>query len=132
MNHYPRYLQENEIVVSPLHAKLQGEFTSHLAKQRVTEIGPNIGGVDLRYRDPKRGIVLVEVKPTEPATVRFAIRTAMGQLLDYQQRVLDPTARLIVIDDEPTETDKRLALSNGFGISWRDGPSFKCEWPSNL
>lgn len=127
---YKRYMQENEIVVSPLHAELQGAFTGHLARRHIAEVRENVDRVDLRYRDPDRGAVLVEVKPTEPATVRFAIRVAMGQLLDYQQRTSGRHALLIVIGDEPTGEDTQLALSNGFGLAWRKGRSFKYAWPT--
>lgn len=126
---YIRYMQESEIVVSPLHKKLQGEFVNHLATWGVAEVQENSKNVDLRYHDPQRGTVLVEVKPTEPATVRFAIRTAMGQLLDYRQRASGHNALLIVVDDEPSAEDEQLALSNGFGLVWRHGQSFKCAWP---
>ncbi|MBB1492295.1 hypothetical protein H5395_12260 [Paracoccus sp. MC1854] len=127
---YKRYMQENEIVISPLHAKLQREFVKHLAKQLGAEVKENIDRVDLCYRDPKRGVVLVEVKPTEPSTVRYAIRVAMGQLLDYRQRARANHALLIVIDDEPKGEDLQLALSNNFGLAWRSGQSFKYAWPS--
>lgn len=124
-----RYIKEYEIVVSPLHARLQNDFKSHLGRRRIKKVRENVACVDLRYRDPKRGTVLVEVKPTEPATTRFAIRTAMGQLLDYHQRASGDPKLLIVIDDAPSHEDVRLALSNGFGISWRKGRGFESAWP---
>lgn len=127
---YKRYMQESEIVVSPLHAELQGAFRGHLARRRIPEVRENFDRVDLRYHDPERGSVLVEVKPTEPVTVRFAIRIAMGQLLDYQQRASGRHALLIVIDDEPTGDDAQLALTNGFGLAWRTGRSFTYAWPN--
>jgi hypothetical protein len=127
---YKRYMQENEILVSPLHAKLQSAFVAHLAKRRTSNVKENVDRVDLRYRDPSRGEVLVEVKPTQPETVRYAIRTAMGQLLDYRQRAPVRHALLIVIDDEPTSEDTQLALSNGFGVAWRSDRSFKYVWPA--
>ncbi|WP_444460083.1 hypothetical protein [Rhodobacter capsulatus] len=130
-NSYTRYLQENEIVVSPLHARLQEAFVSDLKRRRITEVRENIERVDLRYRDAEKGSVLVEVKPTEPATIRFAIRTAIGQLLDYRQRVAGQHALLIVIEDEPADEELRLALSNGFGLAWRCGSTFKYAWPPN-
>ncbi len=86
--------------------------------------------MDLRYRDSKRGAVLVEVKPTESSTVRYAIRVAMGQLLDYRQRTPGRHALLIVIDNEPTDEDLQFAISNGFGLAWRSEKSFKYAWPS--
>lgn len=126
---HTRYLQENEVVVSPLHARLQGDFEAHLGKAGMKGVRPNIDRVDLRYRDPARGRVLVEVKPTEPATVRFAIRSAMGQLLDYRQRAKGAHRLLVVIDDEPSKEDEQLALTNGFGIAWRKGSGFLFAWP---
>jgi hypothetical protein len=126
---FKRYMQEYEIVVSPLHGRLQGDFQAHLGRARMKDIRPDIDRVDLRYRDPARGRVLVEVKPTEPATVRFAIRTALGQLLDYQQRTKGTHALLVVIDDEPSREDADLALTNGFGIAWREGRGFSFAWP---
>lgn len=127
---YKRYLQENEIVVSPLHAKLQGAFVDHLATQGIAGVRQNVNRVDLQYLDPQRGPVLVEVKPTEPSTIRFAIRAAMGQLLDYQQHTSGSTALLIVINDKPISADALLALSNGFGLAWRNGRSFEYAWPT--
>jgi hypothetical protein len=127
---YKRYMQENEIIVSPLHAKLQSAFAAHLARRRVVGVRENVDRVDLRYLDPDRGSVLVEVKPTDPTIIRFAIRTAIGQLLDYRQRASGQHALLIVIDDEPSREDAQLALSNGLGVAWRSRRSFKYAWPS--
>ncbi len=127
---YKRYMQENEIVIPPLHRKLQSAFVAHLVRRRVLDVRENVGRVDLRYRDPGRGPVLVEVKPTEPTIIRFAIRAAMGQLLDYRQRTSGQHALLIVVDDEPSSEDAHLALSNGFGLAWRRGRSFDYAWPS--
>ena len=89
----------------------------------------NIDRIDLQFSDPKRGRVLVEIKPTEPATVRFAVRTAIGQLLDYRQRAEGNPEMLIVIDDKPCPEDMELALVNGFGIAWRFGKGFEYSWP---
>ena len=124
-----RYMKEYEIIVSPLHARLQSDFKAHLGRCRIEYIRENIACVDLQYRDRERGIVLVEVKPTEPATLRFAIRTAIGQLLDYHQRAAGDPALLIVVDDVPPQEEIQLALSNGFGLSWRKGRGFEFVWP---
>lgn len=71
-----------------------------------------------RYDDGKGGVVMVEIKPTEAATVRYAIRTAMGQLLDYEQRQLWPGRRLIVVENPVTGADDS---SLGFGKRIRFG-----------
>ncbi len=54
---------------------------------RLRPASPRAGGVgeiDVLAVDGET-LVLVEVKPCETATARFAIRTALGQLLDYRQ-----------------------------------------------
>lgn len=124
-----RYMQEYEVVVSPRHHLLQGDFEAHLKKSGARAVRANIDCVDLRYRHPDHGPVLVEIKPTEPATVRYAIRTAMGQLFDYLQRAEGSPRRLIVLDDKPSKEDRNLALANGFGIAWRTGNDFAYRWP---
>jgi hypothetical protein len=129
-DNFRRYLQENEIVVTPLHHKLQNDFQAYLKQLVMKDIEADIECVDLRYSDPKIGSVFVEVKPTERSTVRFAIRTAMGQLLDYQQRATGSPKLLIVIDDKPAPEETSLALSNGFAVAWRNGGLFDFVWPS--
>ncbi|CDN96349.1 hypothetical protein [Agrobacterium tumefaciens] len=73
---------------------------------------------------------MVEVKPKEASTVRFAIRTAMGQLLDYRQHQRWEGRQLIVAETEIIKADDRaLALGNGFGLAWplKNG-DFKVVW----
>lgn len=71
----------------------------------------------------------MEVKPCEAESVRFAIRTAMGQLLDYRQKAAGEPALLVVIEVEPGEQDRLLATSNGFGIAYPSRGKFKIVWP---
>ncbi len=124
-----RYIEEYELVVSPRHHVLQSDFEMFLRGRRVKSVQPNVDRVDLRFKSAERGNVLVEIKPTDPSTVRFAIRTAMGQLLDYRQRASGNYNALIVLDDEPGEEDADLALFNGFAIAWRSGTGFAWKWP---
>lgn len=86
--------------------------------------------MDLWFTSSDRGDVLVEIKPSDPSTVRFAVRTAMGQLLEYRQRTSDGHSLLIVLDDEPGPEDAELALTNGFAVAWRSGTSFAWKWPA--
>lgn len=127
---YVRYLQEREVAVDPKHHILQSAFVAYI-QSVATEVVENKNAVDLTYKDPSKGRVLVEVKPSDPADVRFAIRTAMGQLLDYRQRSLGRPNLLIVVDAEPkSKSDTLLALSNGFGIAFRSAKGFKIVWPN--
>lgn len=125
-----RYLQENEILVTPKHHKLQEAFASFVRRAKATKIKPDLERVDIRFTLPGRGPVLAEIKPTEPATVRFAIRAAMGQLLDYRQKCDASAAMLIVVSGEPEFADDiALALDNGFGLAWQTRKAFELKWP---
>lgn len=125
-----RYMQEYELVVTPRHHILQNDFEVYLKAAGARSVRANIDRVDLRFNDPGHGLIFAEIKPTDAATVRFAIRLAMGQLLDYSQRATGDPGLLIVIDDQPSDEDKQLALTNGFGIAWRNKKSFDLLWPT--
>lgn len=126
---YTRYMQAYEMKIDPRHNKLQGQFTDYLDTIGAKSVRANLDSVDLRYNDSKIGRVLVEVKPCEPASVRYAVRTAMGQLLDYRQRADATHAMLIVIEVEPKKEDKLLASANGFGVAYPAKGGFKIVWP---
>lgn len=123
-----RYIEEYELVVSPRHHILQRDFEQFLRSGGLKSVHANLDRVDLRFTSPEHGNVLVEIKPTDPSTVRFAIRSAMGQLLDYRQRASGDSGLLIVVDDEPTAEDMNLAFVNGFALAWRSGTSFALRW----
>jgi len=126
---YVRYLQAQEIAISPRHHELQNRFKTYISS-RCSKLAENRRGVDLEYECPKRGSILVEVKPCEPQTARFAIRTALGQLLDYRQGASGPPRLLIVIEiAPPEERDLQLPLENGVGVAWPKGQGFDIRWP---
>jgi hypothetical protein len=123
-------MQRFEVKISPLHNDLQKRFEAFLKKTAATAIDPNLGGVDLRYTDSK-GLILCEIKPCTADSVRFAIRTAMGQLLDYRQN--SRQARLqIVLAERPRQRDLELARSNDFSVAFPSGRGFEIEWPRKL
>lgn len=126
---YVRWLKEQEIAVSPRHHELQNRFKVYISS-RCTRLAENRRGVDLQYVCASRGLVLVEVKPCETATARFAIRTALGQLLDYRQSASGEPRLLIVLEVAPAEErDIQLALSNHVGIAWPKAKGFEVRWP---
>ncbi len=127
---YTRYLQENEFQITPKHHLLQTAFEAFLKASKAKNIAANINRVDVRYDDSRLGSVLAEIKPSDPQTVRFAIRAAIGQLLDYRQKHGGEPQLLIVIGSEPSAPDDLdLALSNGFGVAWQAGKRFEVRWP---
>lgn len=127
---YTRYLQENEFQITPKHHHLQSAFEAFLKLSKATQIVPNLERVDVRYHDAQIGLVLAEIKPTEPQTIRFAIRAAIGQLLDYCQGHRGDPRLLVVVECEPTnQNDILLATDNGFGLAWPNGKKFDFRWP---
>jgi hypothetical protein len=126
---YVRYVSAYEAAISPRHDKLQQRFQKHLQTKGASELAPNQSRVDLRFRDAERGLVLTEIKPCDKATVRFAIRTAMGQLLDYRQKANRTCGLLVVVEVEPGRDEQTLATSNGFGIAFPKGREFEIVWP---
>ncbi len=128
-NAYLRYVEAYEVEITPRHTNLQEKFEAFLASHGADDLRPNVASVDLRYRDASKGMVLAEVKPCELSNARYAIRTAMGQLLDYQQRTKEDTSLLIVLEKKPKDEDQLLATSNGFGVAYPVTGGFAISWP---
>jgi hypothetical protein len=126
---FVRYVQY-EVEVGPRHDKLQKQFTAFLETcSDVNAIAPDRGHVDVQYRHEQLGHILTEVKPCDRNNARYAIRLAIGQLLDYQQRMSPEAKLLIVLQVKPDESDLKLAVSNGFGLAFPRGDGFVIEWP---
>jgi len=124
-------VREYEAIVSPRHSKLQKRFVDYLKETVPGVYFPSSFRDDLRYVDGKGRATMAEIKPTDASTVRFAIRAAIGQLLDYRQHQQWSERQLIVIESEVVSADdKALALDNGFGLAWpTGGPGFTIIWP---
>lgn len=129
---YSRYVEAYEVLITPRHSTLQTRFEHFLSTNGASELRANVASVDLRYRDAEKGAILAEIKPCERESARYAIRTAMGQLLDYRQRAKRDTLLLIVIETKPTDEDRVLATSNGFGIAYPVRDKFEVFWPSAM
>ena len=126
---YQRYVQAREITVTPRHSRLQNRFKTFIEANGGTDVEEDQAGIDIQFMLNKAGYVLAEVKPCDVSDARFAVRTAMGQLLDYRQRQLVQQPRLLmVLEVEPSSEDARLATSNGFGIAYPRGQNFALEW----
>jgi hypothetical protein len=128
---YVRYIQTFEVQVSPRHHDLQKRFKRHIESAGATSIASDKHGIDIQFKLSRHGHVLAEVKPCDKADGRFAVRTAMGQLLDYRHRHSDQAAALLVVlETRPSDEDIDLALSNDFGISYPRGEKFILKWPA--
>jgi hypothetical protein len=127
---YQRYVAKYEVTIHPRHDKLQESFKAFLAGQHQEINFPPCVRDDLRYVVQGCPGVMVEVKPTDAATVRYAIRAAIGQLLDYRQDQRWKGPQLIVVETEvAAENDLLLAFDNGFGLAWPSESGFIVRWP---
>lgn len=127
---YRRYLAKYEITVHPRHDELQKRFKIYLADQQKEIDFPTCFRDDLRYIVKGSPGVMVEVKPTDAANLRYAVRTAIGQLLDYRQHQGWTGPQLIVVETEViADDDLRLASDNGFGLAWPSKGGFTVRWP---
>ncbi len=128
---YVRYVQRQEITVTPRHHELQKLFKAHMETKGALKIRADQAGVDIQFRLDGHGHVLAEIKPCDKSDTRYAVRTAMGQLLDYQQRHTVKSAELLVVlEAKPSDEDIDLALTNGFGIAFKWGSGFVLRWPT--
>lgn len=126
---YQRYVRAYEVTVHPRHDGLQKRFMAYLAAEHVDIQFPACVRDDLRYVVKGRPGVMVEVKPTDASSLRFAIRTAIGQLLDYRQNDGWTGPQLIVVETRVVRADDlRLAFDNGFGLAWPSGKGFEVVW----
>ncbi|MCF8057571.1 MAG: hypothetical protein K9K37_13165 [Desulfocapsa sp.] len=126
---YVKYVQAYEVEVTPQHNELQERFEIFLKACGIKDLKSNLGSVDLRFQDSERGLIFVEVKPCQLKNSRYAIRTAMGQLLDYRHRAPEKASMLIVLEVKPKDNDLDLAISNGFGVAYLTQQKFKFVWP---
>jgi len=130
---YIRYVQQFEVQIPPRHHDLQKLFEAHISSAGATSISSNKAGVDLQFKLTGHGHILAEIKPCESGSTRFAVRTAMGQLLDYKHRHPNPNVvLLVVLETRPPKEDADLALSNGFAVSYRRGTGFVFKWPKSI
>lgn len=120
-----RYMREYEVRITPRHTKLQERFRAYVSHWAPVE---NVRRVDIRFSHPQYGDVLAEVKPCEAGNARYAIRLAMGQLMDYQQHE-EKSRLMIVLECQPSsDVDVSLATSNGFSIAWPTKKGWCLHW----
>lgn len=126
-------------VIIPLHNKLSNEFCRWLRTERKIRGTQEKQRVDVRF--DVRGLrVVAELKICCGVGTTKSIREAIGQLLEYNHYASRRAADvwLIVLDDEPSERDKRYVgllrddRSLPITLGWRQKPgfSFYPRWPA--
>jgi len=128
---YPRATPASLKIITPRHKELCNEFIRWLDREGRWVVGREKGRVDVEFKD---GSIFcrAELKVCYGMTPTFAIREALGQLLEYNYygwRI--PADRwLIVLDSAPTEHDReyvrRLSKRKNLPLQlrWRSGSNF--------
>jgi len=113
------YWVEGKRNVEPLHAKLQAKFVQFLETQSI-ESQENINCIDVQYNQNGQ-VVFAEIKPTDNIETRYAIRCAVGQLLEYQFKYNRDAKLEIVLGRKPTEDEEKFVSSLGMLLSYYSG-----------
>ncbi|MBE0530532.1 MAG: hypothetical protein IH626_06850 [Rhodospirillales bacterium] len=127
---YLRYLNERVIKVDPKHADLEARFHAYLGSIGVCDILPNQDRIDLRFDHPEKGPVIAELKPAEPGETKYAIRFAIGQVLEYRHALHSKAMPMIILGAKPSDSERDFVGSLGIALAWPDRKSFKLDWPS--
>jgi hypothetical protein len=104
--------------VYPWHKDLQDKYESFL-RSKGYRVKPNVGGVDVIYCLQDR-LVLVEIKPTDVVETKYAIRSAVGQILEYGFLSKEKPMLEIVVGKKPQEVELDFVLSLGITLTYFD------------
>ncbi|TXR50447.1 hypothetical protein [Phyllobacterium endophyticum] len=126
---YLRYIQERILTINPAHGQLEQRFHCHLNDIGATSIKKNHHGIDALFTHPQKGLCLAELKPTLEHETRFAIRLALGQVLEYRN-FIEPLAQpLIVTSSRPRDEEIDFLRNLGIACGWAIDTRFEFRWP---
>lgn len=127
---YYRYIRERLISVDPAHGLMEKQFHNYLRQIGVKDLKTNQAGIDALFTHPRGDLCLAELKPTHEGETRFAIRMAVGQVLEYRHFVQPGSQPLIVTTSKPSEGERRFLRDLKIACSWMDSNGgFQFEWP---
>lgn len=104
--------------IEPLHAKLQALFVNYLSK-RGLEFIENQDYIDVQYTQEKE-TYYCEIKPTKNMDTKYAIRIAVGQLLEYRHFNKNNAKMEIVISSKPREKELEFVKSLDMKLTYLD------------
>lgn len=113
-----KYWVEGERSVEPHHTELQAKFVRFLKTSGI-EYEENLNFIDVQYQlDGCK--IFSEIKPTVNVETKYAIRAAIGQLLEYRYSLNKNAILEIVIGKKPKESEIGFVKSLGFFFSYYD------------
>lgn len=126
-----KYWVEGERSVEPHHADLQSKFVRFLKSSQI-EYKENENYIDVQYNKNGKKYYS-EIKPTVNVETKYAIRAAIGQLLEYQYNFDKNAIPEIVVGKKPKNNEVDFVNSLGFCISHYDTrtKTFTTNEPNN-
>lgn len=125
---YTRYIEKTVITVNAFHGELETAFYNYLKSSGATEIKRNIRGMDMFYIHPERGEIVAELKPTVQGETKFALRIAIGQVLEYRHFHKPNSHPLIVLGSKPHPKEVEFVTSLGISCAWKANNTFMTSW----
>ena len=112
------YWVKGKRTVNPHHATLQAKFIKFLKGKGVNPI-ENKEYIDVQYpRNNKK--YMAEIKPTKTVETKYAIRAAVGQLLEYRFTSKKNAILEIVLGSKPKKEEIKFVKSIGMTITYYD------------
>lgn len=110
------YWVEGNRQANPYHSVLQGKFVAYLKEQDINPTEDK-NYIDVQYI-VNNNLIYSEIKPTDNIVPKYAIRSAIGQLLEYQYRNKRSAELEIVIGKEPSTEDIEFVKSLGMILTY--------------
>ncbi|MCD4684226.1 MAG: hypothetical protein K8R86_13155 [Bacteroidales bacterium] len=102
--------------VNPHHAILQAKFIQYLDKKKIMAV-ENQDYIDVQYT-VDGNLHFTEIKPTETVESKYAIRAAIGQLMEYRYTSGQEALLEIVIGSKPKKQEVDFVKSIGIIITF--------------
>jgi len=111
-----RYWVMGDRSVNPQHFVLQENYVTYLRENGFTPI-QNRNFVDVQYVS-EGTTIFVEIKPTDNVASKYAIRAALGQLLEYRFHLNRDAKLEVVLGSKPTAEEIQFVMSLGISITY--------------
>lgn len=126
---YTRYILARTVRVDPQHSKLEKSFHAALDRSGATDLRPNVKGADLIFRHPEKGPCIADLKPAKEGETKYAIRFAVGQVLEYRHFIAADAAMLVVLGAKPNEAELDYLRAIGISCAWEiRKDTFEFSW----
>ncbi|UOG91477.1 MAG: hypothetical protein L3K52_14935 [Candidatus Thiothrix sulfatifontis] len=116
------YWIEGKRTINPLHSILQARFIYFLKEKNIVPTEDD-NYIDVQYRKNGR-LFFSEIKPTDNIETKYAIRSAIGQILEYNFEHKNKANLEIVIGSKPKRREVEFVNSLNIILTYWNGNTF--------